>query len=43
MLAAVEANVEAVVDPVVMNELKPGLGTGEPFGFSIAHGRSAQA
>jgi hypothetical protein len=33
-LAAVDAGVDAVVPPVVMNELNPGFGTEEPFGMT---------
>ena len=34
MLAAAEANVDALVEPVVIKELNPGLGTGEPLGIN---------
>jgi len=36
MLAAVDASVEAVAPPVVMNEQNPGLGTAEPFGMTCS-------
>ncbi len=43
MPAAVVASAEAVTAPVVMNELKPGRGTDEPFGITWRTSSSATA
>ena len=43
MPAAVAASVDAVVAPVVMNELKPGRGIDDPLGITTRSSSSATA